>query len=97
MKTVLRVEIVVDCVKLNDIIELILSSGAEGYTVIPQVHGAGSRGIRSGDELTGAFTNVMILVACTEPVWESMATKLRPVLKRYGGLCLVSEAKSLLH
>ena len=97
MKTVLRVEIVVDRVKLNDVLELVQASGADGYTVIPQVWGSGSRGLRSGDECTDVFTNAMVLLACETAVWDALEGQIRPILKRYGGICLVGEVKSLLH
>ncbi len=97
MKTVKRVEIVIDEVKSDEIIEALREVGIDSYTLIRLVEGKGQRGNRSGGDITGVFANVLILIACEESKIDGLVKTVRPPLTEYGGLCLISEAQSVLH
>lgn len=97
MKPVKRIEIVVDAVYLPEVLKLLDAAGVPGYSVIRGVVGKGDRGERAGDELTDVFHNAYILCACPREAVPALVEQIRPVLKAYGGLCLVSEADSLSH
>ena len=43
------------------------------------------------------FQNSYVLTACTEEQLEQVVAAVRPVLKRVGGVCLVSDALWVLH
>ena len=47
--------------------------------------------------MTRVFQNSYILTACTEEQLEKVVAAVRPVLKRVGGMCLVSDALWVLH
>ncbi len=97
MKTMKRLEIVADTVELKSILAAVDAAGAPGYTVIKDVLGKGGRGLRNADDLTDAFKNCLILVACDETVATRLVEAVRPILKRFGGICLVTDAQYVLH
>jgi PII-like signaling protein len=97
MQTVARIEIVVDAPHAARIIHLLAEQGIHGYTLIRGVFGAGERGQMLGDEITGVSNNNYILTTCAPDKLEALTAALRPLLKRVGGVCLVSEARWLLH
>jgi nitrogen regulatory protein PII len=97
MEKLKRVEIVVDAVKAPELIEELERQGISGWSVIGGGTGSGSRGRRSGEELTGVFENRYILVACKPEQLDPLISVVRPILERFGGLCLVSDALSVLH
>jgi len=96
MQAVKRIEIVIDALELPRMIKLI-EPLAPGYTVIQNVSGKGHRGERHADQITSVLANAMILIACAPEQVEPITKAVRPLLKAFGGLCLVSDAQSLLH
>ena len=68
-----------------------------GYTVIKGVTGKGERGDRAGDELTGVFNNSYVITTCQEAELEKVIRAIRPILKRFGGMCLISDAQWIIH
>ena len=59
--------------------------------------GSGDRGERSGDLLNDAMSNSYILIVCDDEQAAKIIESLRPKLKRYGGMCLVSDAQWVRH
>ena len=97
MQTVQRVEIVVDAAHSGRVVELLRAEGLAGYTLIRGVSGAAERGSQLGDEISGVSNNHYILTTCAPDRLDALAEALRPLLRRVGGICLVSEARWLLH
>lgn len=97
MEKMKKVEIVIDSVHLNRILELLQSLGVSGYTVIRDALGMGERGIMAGDELTDVFKNSYIFTVCTEETANKIVEQIRPMLKRFGGVCLVSDVLWVKH
>lgn len=97
MQAVKRVEIVTDTIELARVLKLLEGVGVSGYTVVRNAEGKGHRGVRSGDDVTQVFQNSYVLTACTEEQVERVVAAIRPVLKRVGGVCLVSDALWVLH
>jgi nitrogen regulatory protein PII len=97
MQAVKRVEIVTDTIELDRVLELLEKAGVSGYTVVRNAEGKGHRGVRSGDDVTRVFQNSYVLTACTAEQVEKVVEAIRPVLKRVGGVCLVSDALWVLH
>ncbi len=97
MKTVKRIEIIIDSLDVKMVLEDLEAIGVSSYSVIRDVIGSGDRGARSGDLLNDAMNNSYILIACDEPEAEKVIEALRPKLKRYGGMCLVSDARWIRH
>lgn len=97
MIKVKKIEIVADAVGLPEILRLLDAKGASGYTVIKDATGKGERGLRSGDEVSDVFKNAYVLTACPPEQVSEIVEAVRPILKRLGGICLVSDADWLLH
>ena len=97
MKPVKKIEIVADSLGVPAIVRALESAGVSGYTIIRDVAGRGERGERSADELTGALTNSYVMTACDADAVERIVEAIRPILRRAGGVALVSDAQWVLH
>lgn len=97
MKAVKRVEIVIDALQLDRVLAILEKIGVSGYTVLPNARGRGERGARAGDELTGALKNAYVMTACPPEEADRVVEAVAPMLKRFGGVCLVSDAQWVLH
>lgn len=93
-----RIEIVVEEPLAPELIRVLKQLQVPGYTVIPRAGGSGDRGIRRGDELAGDSSNCVFIIACEdETLVERLATAVRPLLTRSGGIMLVSDCRLLAH
>lgn len=97
MQAIKRVEVVTEFLEMPEIIEKVEELGISGYTLIKDVIGKGGRGFQQADELTDVFKNSLLLVACTDAQAEQLVTAIRPMLKKRGGICLVSDAQWVMH
>lgn len=97
MKTVKRVEIITDALEMREVCRVLEESGVSGYTIIREVTGKGERGVQLGDELTDVFKNSYLLTACGPEQIEAIVEAIRPLLKKRGGVCLVSDAQWVRH
>ena len=97
MEAVKRIEIVVSELLLRELTDLLDRHQVGGYTVFRGLGGKGDRGFQSGDGAAGEFGNASVLVVCHEPMVPPLMAELKPLLKRFGGMCLVSEAMWLKH
>lgn len=95
MKEVKRIEIIIPEGGTSKLIEALEATHISGYTFIPSVSGRGDRG-RTLQAL-GQLDNSYLLVACESEKLLSAIEAIRPFLKRYGGMCLVSDAQWVLH
>ena len=92
-----KVEIVVNKPYLKKILEFLESKGVKGYTVIEDALGLGERGLMRGDEITDTFKNSYIFTVCEENIAEEIAKDIVPYLKKYGGVCLISDVLYVKH
>lgn len=97
MQAIKRVEIVTDSLEMHEVTDTIDRLGISGYTLVKDVLGKGERGLQSGDELTGVFKNSLLLVACEADKVPALVEAIRPILKKRGGICLVSDAQWVVH
>ncbi|MCA9297947.1 MAG: hypothetical protein KDA28_02710 [Phycisphaerales bacterium] len=97
MTPVKRIECIIDAAHTPTLLEAVRRAGVPHYSLIREVQGDGDRGKRSGDELTDIFRNCYILIACPEAKVDAVTSAVRPLLKAYGGICLVSDALWLEH
>jgi PII-like signaling protein len=97
MEAVKRVEVVTVAVARPRLLEAVERAGAPGYTILRAAEGYGDRGRRMADEVTAVFENLYVLIACTPEQAERIADAIRPILERFGGICLVSDATSTKH
>lgn len=92
-----KIEVVIDSYHLEKVIEVFDKNGIGGYTVIKDVLGKGERGLMSGDELTDAFKNSYIFTVCDEEKALKIVQDIRPLLKRFGGVCILSDVMWVIH
>ena len=97
MRDVKRIEIVVEAPQEETIRRLVDEAGIDGFTLMHAVAGRGQRGDRTSDGLSSAFQNVVFVIAAPADHVTDFVEAVRPVLKRTGGICLVSDAQWLKH
>ena len=98
MKPSKRIEIVIEQPLAERMIETLRKLDAPGYTVVRNVGGSGDRGARRADELAGDSSNCLFLIACDdEELVKRITDGVRPLLSRFGGICLVSDCLWLRH
>lgn len=88
-----RIEIIIDAGKLEELISLLMETGAKGYTVLKKASGLGARGARSPDVVLCDEGNAVVILACKEDQASRIMKGLQPRLKKFGGMCLVSDCK----
>ena len=97
MESVKRIEIIIDTREMREVCRTLEALGVNGYSVIRDVTGRGDRGVQSGDELTDVFKNSLLLTAAPHESVAGIVAAIRPILKRRGGICLVSDAQWVIH
>ena len=97
MQAVKRIEIITDTLEMREVCRVLDRLAVSGYSVIRDVTGRGERGVQSGDDLTDVFKNSMVLFACPPERVQEIVEAIRPILKRRGGICLVSDAMWVVH
>jgi nitrogen regulatory protein PII len=97
MRPVKRLEIVVETVELPKVIQILVQAPVTSYTVVKEVVGCAERCMRDGDDLTDVISNVYVLAVCNADQIPSLVELLRPILQRFGGTCLVSDAEWVIH
>lgn len=97
MKLVMKVEIITDALEVENVTKLLDEIGVSGYSIIKDVTGKGHRGVRSGDELTDLFKNNYIMVVCNEVEMHKIVEAIRPIIKKFGGMCIVSDVVMRIH
>jgi nitrogen regulatory protein PII len=97
MQLVKRLEIIIDAPEVPALLAVLRKHGAGGYTVISPVTGAGDRGERRNDEPGGGAGNACVLTAAPPEQASILIEAVRPILKKRGGVCLVSDAHWVVH
>lgn len=88
-----RIEIVVDEEALGELLGLLRTAGVRGYTTIKQAGGLGSRGERRPEDYALQEKNAVVILACEEKQAERIIMTIRPRLKEFGGMCLISDCE----
>lgn len=97
MQAAKKVEIICDSLEVKNVLKLLEDFGITGYTIIRDVIGKGSRGERAGDDLTEVFKNSWILTVCSDDKIPDLVEAIRPILKKFGGVCLVTDTHYVIH
>ena len=87
----------VEAVEKQAIIDLLKANQLEHYTLYKHVAGHGERGMRDDQVLRDKFQNVAFVLECPEESIAELIESIRPVLKKFGGICLVSDAQWVIH
>ncbi|MDN3513433.1 MAG: transcriptional regulator [Candidatus Brocadia sp.] len=97
MKPASKVEIIIDSLEVKRVVKFLDEIGVSGYSIINDVIGKGHRGERSGFELTDLFKNSYIMVVCDEKEMHKIVEAIRPIIKKFGGVCIVSDVVMRIH
>lgn len=88
-----KVEIVIESIKTKKIISILEQLKVKGYTILQEATGAGSHGKYDAEELTDVFKNTYFIIVCAETKSFELIEKIRPILKKYGGICYTSDVQ----
>ena len=97
LNAVKRLEIVTSSVELKKILETLEKLKVQGYSIIRGVSGKGDRGVTTCDLDVDGVCNDYILAICDLDQESDVLAARHPILTRYGGICISSDAKSLVH
>ena len=97
MKVVQRVEIITGQQELPQVLTALEACGVTGYAMLRNVLGKGDKKVYSFDSISGEIENVMIVTTIADDSLNKLIESLRPILKRFGGSCLVSDAMWVIH
>ncbi|GAB1545185.1 hypothetical protein NUACC21_78610 [Scytonema sp. NUACC21] len=97
MQEVKRVEIILNSYHIEDALKILDSIMVSGYTVLKNTSGKGDRGISDSD-IDYSFSGNYIMTVCTnERQLNNLIEKITPLLKKVGGVCLVTDSKWVSH
>lgn len=90
-KRMKKLEVVIEAVKLQQVLKIIDQAGASGYTVHPSVTGRGHRGYRRGGGVTDLYANAMVITLVDENAAVQIAEEVRKLIRNYAGVIMVSD------
>lgn len=90
-----KVELIVEAVYINRILELLASDGVKHYTIIEDIKGCGSHGLRCADDVTEVSGNIYLFTICTNEKFNEMEKDIANFIKRFGGKCFISDVSVL--
>jgi len=68
-----------------------VASRPRGYTVFKNAGGLDSQGLRNLDDVLITDENAVIILACKEEQAQILLNELRPAMKSFSGMCLISD------
>jgi nitrogen regulatory protein PII len=97
MQQVKKVEIIISSLEVEEVSEILDKAKVSGYTVIKNALGKGERGFSYAD-FDEESSNSYVMTVCTnEQQLENLVNLLKPLLKKVGGVCLVTDATWVIH
>jgi nitrogen regulatory protein P-II 1 len=88
-----RFEIVIGIEQLDQLMELLKRCEVRNYTLIKNVGGYGSRGVRNPDDVLIADENALIILACKEDQAHKILSEIVPARKALSGMCIISDCQ----
>lgn len=94
LQSVKKIEIIVSELEVSAVLKILKKNSIKDYTVINNVSGSGEHGY-SGDDL---ITNSYIMIICIDlEMAERLSTAMQPLLKKLGGIFIVTDAQWIAH
>ena len=92
-----KIEVITDSVLQRRLIQAVDATGVSGYTIIKDVAGKGLKGDKDGHGISGGFKNFYMMVICDEIETKKVVEAVKPIISKYGGICIVSDAHWVIH
>jgi nitrogen regulatory protein PII len=94
LQPVKKIEIIVSELEVPAVLKILRKNLIKNYTVINNVSGSGEHGY-SGDDL---ITNSYIMIICIDlDMAERLSIAMQPLLKKLGGIFIVTDAQWTAH
>jgi nitrogen regulatory protein PII len=94
LQSVKKVEIIVSYLEVPAVLKILKKNLVKDYTVMNNLSGSGEHGY-SGDDL---ITNSSIMIICTNlEMAEQLSKAMQPLLKKLGGIYIVTDAQWIAH
>ena len=90
-----KLEIVIEAIKLDQVIAIIDEAGASGYTIVSSTTGRGQRGRRAGGELSDVFKNAMVMTVVDETTAAQILRRLETLIQHFAGMAVVTDVSVL--
>ena len=97
MQTVKRIEIITGPIEFRTLVAELEAAGVTGYAVVRDVLGKGDKKVDSWDSLSSETENLMVITTIPADRLSGLVEAIRPLLKQFGGACLVSDAMWVIH
>jgi hypothetical protein len=91
MDTIKRIELVIPAIELKPVVKRLKKIGIDKYSIIRNVIGRGEFG-ESTDDLDDQLSSVYILTTCSAGQEDVLYLELQPILQKFGGVFLVTDA-----
>lgn len=96
MKTMKKVEVIVEAVYLNRLLDMFQAKGVQNYTLMRDVEGRGGHGLKLADDITDVCSNDYFFTLVEEAQFLQLKEDIRAFVKRYGGKCIISDVMVIL-
>ncbi|MCY7367285.1 MAG: hypothetical protein LH474_03950 [Chamaesiphon sp.] len=94
LQPIKKIEIIVSYLEVPAVLKILKKNLVKRYTVINNVSGSGEHGY-SGDDL---ITNSYIMIICTElELAEQLSIAMQPLLKKLGGIFIITDGQWIAH
>lgn len=90
-----KIEIFIEALKTSKIISLIEGLGLLEYSIIHNVEGRDINRLYDAQEVTDVLSNDYVIVICTHEEKQLLLNEVMPVLKKFGGVCYISDIHKL--
>lgn len=97
MQPVNRVEIIITSQEVQKIVNILEQAKIPGYSIINNVIGKSDFRNVSDDVNLGSskLSNVFVICYCPQDQVKAIATQIKPILNKYGGVCYISDAMEI--
>lgn len=91
-----KVEIIIESVYIKRLLKVFETHKIGGYTVIKDIEGYGGHGLKTADDVTDVFSNILVFTVCEAEIYDKMDKDIRAFLHTYGGKCILTDVMLLL-
>lgn len=94
LESVKKIEIIVSDLEVSAVLKIIKKNGIERYTIINNVSGCGEHGCYGDDLITNSY---IVIICPNSAVAEQLSDSLQPLLKKLGGIFIITDAQWIAH